>query len=470
MMPFLPHVYTNIVKELYKEDDLYHINLEGGKSDNSGFNHKSFKSKMTIDDKKALSKTTIKIEKFSIDLTKSTKSSSQKLEKEEFETSINDFYEDIIDAPRAYEQIDAILDEDNPKKSKTLIDVNTLNSYYEFMAFITLKENFYPLIYSLFKDKDNKTVSKFYSDIISKLLKLILNENGENRNSELAHKFLGNLMENSPKNVSTSGKDDLIAFIKSDKIFKGTASELHEWKNIINLFKDYYKDILKDLFNDMDDKNIFVKTTEQEKSKTLRRISFVIYSCERDDFQTNFSLIKSKTKDLLTEFSTNSSLEKEIFLLLRMLFLKFSHDAVMQMIRDLWAIIFTELVTNINNYITKNEGFKSVLESFKFIELLSLVNIEEFSLYQWIFLLDVFDVKECNIKIDSLLKRLCVDQESLFKPLSLGILFTDISNIGDDMRKDKKRAKNELIIDAENEVNFKKQLSELFYSIGDINS
>ena len=77
-------------------------------------------------------------------------------------------------------------------------------------------------------------VSKFYSDIISKLLKLILNENGENRNSELAHKFLGNLMENSPKNVSTSGKDDLIAFIKSDKIFKGTASELHECKNIIN--------------------------------------------------------------------------------------------------------------------------------------------------------------------------------------------------------------------------------------------
>ena len=470
MMPFLPHVYTNIVKELYKEDDLYHINLEGGKSDNSGFNHKSFKSKMTIDDKKALSKTTIKIEKFSIDLTKSTKSSSQKLEKEEFETSINDFYEDIIDAPRAYEQIDAILDEDNPKKSKKLIDVNTLNSYYEFMAFITLKENFYPLIYSLFKDKDNKMVSKFYSDIISKLLKLILNENGENRNSELAHKFLGNLMEKSPKNVSTSGKDDLIAFIKSDKIFKGTASELHEWKNIINLFKDYYKDILKDLFNDMDDKNIFVKTTEQEKSKTLRRISFVIYSCERDDFQTNFSLIKSKTKDLLTEFSTNSSLEKEIFLLLRMLFLKFSHDAVMQMIRDLWAIIFTELVKNINNYIINPQGFKSVLESFKFIELLSIVNIEEFSLYQWIFLLDTFDVKDCDIRIDSLLKKLLIDKESLFKPLSFEILKSNMSNIEDHMLEDKKRAKNELIIDAEDEKNFNKQLSQFFYSIGDINS
>ena len=477
MMPFLPHVYTNLVRELYREDDLYHINSEGGKSDNSGFNPKLFKSKGTsenLDKKKGLSKTTIKVEKLSLE---TTKTPSQKLTKsgttkEEFETSISAFYEDLVKIPRAYAHFDAFVDVEGPyiNNNKDLINKDKLNAYYEFMAFITLKENFYLLMNSLFQDNaSNKTVSKGYSDIISKLIKLIEKEKSGNQRSELAHKFLGDLMEKSPKNFSAS-KDDLVAYIKSDRFFKSTASELHEWKNIINSFKNYYKDILKDLFKDIEDKNIFVKTTVQEKSQILKRISFVIYSCGRDDFRSDFALIKSKAKDLLTDFSSNSSLEKEIFLLLRMLFLKFSHDAVMQMIRDLWAIIFTELVTNINNYKTKNEGFKSVLESFKFIELLSLVNIEEFSLYQWIFLLDVFDVKECNVTIDSLLKRLCVDQESLFKPLSLGILFTDISNIGDDMRKDKKRAKNELIIDAENEVNFKKQLSELFYSIGDINS
>ena len=89
---------------------------------------------------------------------------------------------------------------------------------------------------------------------------------------------------------------------------------IHEWKNIINSFKNYYKDILKDLFKDIEDKNIFVKTTVQEKSQILKRISFVIYSCGRDDFRSDFALIKSKAKDLLTDFSSNSSLEKEIFL------------------------------------------------------------------------------------------------------------------------------------------------------------
>ena len=72
---------------------------------------------------------------------------------------------------------------------------------------------------------------------------------------------------------------------------------------------------------------------------------------------------------------------------MRMLFLRFSHDGVMQMIRDLWPIIFTELIENILNK-KRNKDFNLLLESFKFIELLSLVNIEEFSLYQWIFMLD----------------------------------------------------------------------------------
>jgi hypothetical protein len=45
--------------------------------------------------------------------------------------------------------------------------------------------------------------------------------------------------------------------------------------------------------------------------------------------------IKSRAKKLLSNFSSNNYLEREIFLLLRMLFLRFSHDAVMQMIRDL---------------------------------------------------------------------------------------------------------------------------------------
>ena len=45
--------------------------------------------------------------------------------------------------------------------------------------------------------------------------------------------------------------------------------------------------------------------------KTLRRISFVIYSCEKDTFQKQFDLIRSKAKDFLSGYSSNVLLESE---------------------------------------------------------------------------------------------------------------------------------------------------------------
>ena len=60
-------------------------------------------------------------------------------------------------------------------------------------------------------------------------------------------------------------------YIKSTKLFRSTTSQLHEWKNIINLLSKNYKDILKDLIHELSDKNKIVKKTEEEKSKILRR-------------------------------------------------------------------------------------------------------------------------------------------------------------------------------------------------------
>ena len=478
-LPFLPHVYTNIINEIYKEDNLYHKNLEGGKSSNSGFNPKSLKSKISsdnLDRRGTFGRKGISDEKISLNIGAKAISQSiviinknEEKKQEEIETSINKFYENFIKLPKTHDESEMTL---KSSEGNNTIDKSKLNSYYQFLAFITLKENFYPLIKTFFQD-NIKLVSKYYNEIISKLLQVIKQIPSGHIYCEFAHKFLEDLMEKSPTNVSACGKDALIDYINTPKLFKSTASELHEWRNIIKLFSKNYKDILKDLINDMNDKNIFVKKTEEEKSKILRRVSFVIYSCGRDNFSANFALIKSKAKELLSDFSTNNILEKEIFLLLRMLFLKFSHDAVMQMIRDLWPIIFTELVKNIISYKDKNQkyNFNSVIEPFKFIELLSLVNIEEFSLYQWIFLLDTFDIKDCDIKkTESLSKKLLVDTENLFKPLTFEFIKDDVSNLNDEVLEGKKRAKNELIIDAETEGKFRRQLYEFYYSIVDINS
>ena len=71
--------------------------------------------------------------------------------------------------------------------------------------------------------------------------------------------------------------------------------------------------------------------------------------------------------------------------MMRILFSRFSLEGIMKMFRVLWPIIFTELIQNIENN-KRNQNIDLEAESFKFIELLSLATIEEFTLYEWIFI------------------------------------------------------------------------------------
>ena len=73
-------------------------------------------------------------------------------------------------------------------------------------------------------------------------------------------------------------------------------------------------------------------------------------------------------KDLFGSDNKNDKLKDEIFLMMRVLFLRVSHEEVMKIIKDLWPIIFMELIQNIENP-KRNNDIDLVIESFKFIEL-----------------------------------------------------------------------------------------------------
>ena len=73
-------------------------------------------------------------------------------------------------------------------------------------------------------------------------------------------------------------------------------------------------------------------------------------------------------KDLFGSDNKNDKLKEEIFLMMRVLFLRFIHEEVMKIIKDLWPIIFMELIQNIESP-KRNNDIDLVIESFKFIEL-----------------------------------------------------------------------------------------------------
>ena len=440
VLPFLPHIYTNIANEFYYENLYKKIIHDIKKNDNNknedddnnnqnGIGEFIEKNKEKFDDQKHI------------------------------KDNVNKFYGTYcFEAKLSSSYLDP--------QFAVPIPVEKLNDYYRKLALITLKENFAKIISGIFFDS-----KKYLIDLLKGLIMLI-KENNDEFLSEFSTDFIVSLMKDCPKNTTICGKNLFMDFLDDPSFFVTTPKKLRNWRKIISSSTDYYPEILTDLINNIDKGFLFVKGSDEDKMKTLRRISFVIYSCDKDTFQKQFDLIRTKAKDFLSGYNNNTLLESEIFLMMRILFLRFSHEGVMKMIRDLWPIIFMELLENIENE-SRNKQVKLVLESIKFIELLSLANIEEFSLYQWIFILDTYDMNNLDLRNKkSLLSILLSDNCKIFKPIVVNLLDKEGIIIDEKLLEGKHKSKSELFINIKNEKiqDLQQAVKNYFYAIGDMNS
>ena len=452
VLPFLPHVYLNIIDEIYCEN-LYKIGINDI--------HKQEKEEENEENINNDNDNEI-IKDFIINNNNNNKDNE---ELNLIKGSVNKFYHYYCFSSKLsseYIEVD--------QQTMDIIKIDKLNEYYRKISFITLKENFSKLISHIFYDNINNQ-KKYLTEIIKGLITLI-KENSDEFLTEFSTDFLVSLMRDCPKNTTFCGKNLFREYLNDPSFFVTKPKMIRNWRKIISSLVKYYPELLTDLINNIDNGFLFVKGNDEEKMKTLRRISFVIYSCEKDTFHNQFDIIRSKAKDFLSDYGNNVLLESEIFLMMRILFLRFSHEGVMKMIRDLWPIIFMELIMNIENE-ERNKKVKLVLESLKFIELLSLANIEEFILYQWIFIIDTFDMQNLNIKNENSLLFQLITNRKIFRPIAVNLLnIEDLNKIDDKLIEGNHKSKSELYIRIKNESKqeLENAVKKYFYSIGDMNS
>ena len=472
VIPTLPHVYTNMIRETFYKDNLYKKDTGGSKlkkeseNDNNrqiniNFSNNSFSSTNELNNSKMNNSSTNLYYTGSEDRIRNMSSAQIENEKK----SLSLFYEDYATALSESTEY-------NLENLSNTYSCNTLNKMYRQMAMITLKDNYFKLYTCIFGEKLND-IKKQLTEILKGIINLI-SKSKESFLKECASDFLVSLMEDCPKIVTKCGKDLIMNYFNDPNFFKTDSINLHNWRKIISHYAENYPEIITDLLNNIDGKNNFLsKTNDNDKIRILRRLGFIIYSCKKDTFSKQFDLIQSKAKDLLSGYSSNNNLlEGEIFLIMRILFLRFSHEGVMKMIRDLWPIIFNELKQNIENE-NRNKDIHLLSETFKFIELLSLANIEEFSLYEWIFIIDTYNMDYLDIrKEDSLINRLLDKDNKAFKPLAINILSKGKLKITDELLKGKLKGKNELYIRTQKGTfeELYKGVKKFFYSIIDMNS
>ena len=486
VFPILPHVYTNIIRKIFDKDNLYIKDLGGVKlkketkeEKNPSVNNKVFSGNIIYNSvnpymnpnpimKKAISFSVNKTEKENMNVHLSYSATlADKPQTIKYTGIVDDFYVEYFNEIKKSSEY-------NKNNEKNKQGYSLLNIIYRQLAMFTLKENYLKLILSIFGEKINDNKRQL-TEILKGIINLIRSD--DRLLKQVASDFLVILMEKISKSVTKFGKDLIMNYFYDSKFFKTDNLNLHNWSRIISQFVPCYPEIINDLLNKIDEKNIFSpKVSESDKIRILRRISFVIYSCERDTFALQFDLIKSKAKDLLSGYTsannTSNLLEEEIFLILRILFLRFSHEGAMKMIRDLWPIIFNELIQNIENE-DRNKDVKLVAESFKFIELLSLANAEEFTLYEWTFIIDTFNMENIDTRMpDSMINKLLDKKNKCFRPLALNILAKGKLEVTDELLKGTKEGKSEAYIMTKND-SFEELFNgvkSFFYSIVDTNT
>ena len=448
ILPYLPHIYLNMVKAIYPESLLYLYNKVIDPGQNQSLEETS-------------------VLKSNDPLKKASKMKEEKLSSG-INSKVHDFYTLYYSASKlCTERVDL--------NSTPCSNGDYLNMFYRQIACITLKENFYQILNNLYSDPN--LYKKNLTEIIRQLINF-LKANSQNSQedkmffAEFASEFLADLMKNCPSQTTICGKYMFIDYLNSPTFFITTPKILRNLRRFISLSVKYYPEMLSELIRNINTGFLFLGGNDGDKIKTLRRISFIIYSCEKDTFQKDFDTIKEKAKLFLTGYKGNNKLEGEIFLMMRILFLRFSHDGVMKMIKDLWPIIFTELIENFQNE-SRNKHINLLIESMKFIDLLSLTNVEEFSLYQWIFLLDTINMKDLDTRDEkSLLSELLKKESKIFKPITLDILSKGNMEVNDQLIQGKQSGKSELLIIPENETleDLQKAVKKFFYSIGDMNT
>ncbi|GAA5992102.1 hypothetical protein JCM5350_006348 [Sporobolomyces pararoseus] len=180
-----------------------------------------------------------------------------------------------------------------------------------------------------------------------------------------------------------------------NRFFNAAPSSNCQWKPLIQaLMSD--KERLPDLISKIStasSANIFTNRELESLSKalSLRRLTYTLYTGEKDRFLMQLPLIQEKLVDLLRS-SVGDMVHAEVYLCLRVLFCRIGN----QHLAGLWPVILTELLRLFESLVDRKvpEGsdlLQLILSACKFLDLTLVLQTEDFQIHEWMFVTDTVD-------------------------------------------------------------------------------
>ncbi|KAF9011155.1 Dopey, N-terminal-domain-containing protein [Cyathus striatus] len=199
-------------------------------------------------------------------------------------------------------------------------------------------------------------------------------------------------------------RNAVIDLLNDNRLFNCMPSHAEEWKPIVKVLFDSDKTAFPELLGKVagaTSANIFTNREYEMllRSLNVRRLSYVIFTGEKNHFITQLPTIQEKLVDILRNVSA-PIVQSEVFLCIRVLLCRLSSHNL----TSFWPHILTELVHFIfwSQYrifeqvvmILPSDGSEDlqlVLAASKCLDLLLTLQTEEFQIHQWMFITDTVD-------------------------------------------------------------------------------
>ncbi|EGG15782.1 hypothetical protein DFA_10625 [Cavenderia fasciculata] len=267
-------------------------------------------------------------------------------------------------------------------------EASRLKTQVSLKSLVHLSTTLASLLDSIFDDKER--IATLLANTLHNVVPYIKSKIDINReNTYYAICLFSSLAEFS-YNIKSIRKDALELFNDHD-FFKADIKTLEQTGKIINQVMVHDKTALSDFMKNIGKSwtavsTMFVnrETENMNRSKQLKRLSYIIWCGSENQYLSIMPAIQEKIVESL-RIPNSTVLHLQVFLLLRVLLLRISH----QNLRSFWPIILSELIDILSH---PSDNGELVLSACKFLDLaLTIPTItEQFNLFEWVFIKDCF--------------------------------------------------------------------------------
>ncbi|EGO05284.1 hypothetical protein SERLA73DRAFT_82881 [Serpula lacrymans var. lacrymans S7.3] len=188
----------------------------------------------------------------------------------------------------------------------------------------------------------------------------------------------------------------VLELLNDNRVFNSSCDTALKWKPIIKALYDSDKTAFTELLGKIataPSTNIFTNREYEMllRSMNLRRLSFILFSGEKNHFLTQLPNVQEKLVDILRNVNS-PVVQSEVYLCIRVLLCRLSpHN-----LTSFWPVVLTELYRVFEQIITTapsdgSEDLQLILSASKCLDLLLVLQTEEFQIHQWIFITDTVD-------------------------------------------------------------------------------